>query len=388
MSDEENKRVIFKKKKSKSTWAILNQIKNPFSAGFLQRIFAGGNNNNYHNGQEKLSIIAQRSSQRRQVKESDSESEGEEAADSSTIIIRFVPMVKEKSRNGLDFAAASRKRKNFTKRPNNKISSRRSIFVPDNYNYYNDYIDDGEIDRQGFSGVPPHTHGSGFGVSAALFATVPLLLIAGLALGYLARGTGNDSVTGSINNTNIIHINGSTITNTFTGNNDNTNNDADTITNTNNNNDNTNGGRRRKRSVHNEPFTWSNYELALSSLLGISLEEIPIAVIYSIKSGLGTEEIFTQSAALSRRTSCAKYGNKSDSCVNRLICEHFSEDHLIYGGHLFMRIAEELTASMASGMDLQDVSVVMDDAVGQRCELNARYSNCSLADIEDCLNVL
>ncbi len=125
---------------------------------------------------------------------------------------------------------------------------------------------EGSIDARQSYGAPSYGGGGGYGGdvkfvyadddygggSAGLLALLPLVLAGGLAAGFFALND-NDGVVVS----NIININGTSVTNTFMPTNTatatNTNNDMDTITNTNmnmNTNMNTVGMKRKRRNAH------------------------------------------------------------------------------------------------------------------------------------------
>lgn len=259
-----------------------------------------------------------------------------------------------------------------------------------------DFNTDNANRRQGFVGPQP----AGIGlVGGALLVILPLIIMAGISIVYytsngytigglsLALPSGSSSsrvgntVTGSINNTNIININGTTLTNTFTPTNDDTNNnaltDSDTITNT---NDNTTPAPRKRRAIAN------NLEQILLKIMGVSKEQFAESFMKSANY-LNLNEMIGQSTSLSRKISCLKTSEESLHCLDRMICEHFAEDHLVYDGNMLMRLSQIWTASMMKTKSVELMSDIMDNAVREECEI--KYDDCRLGKVkEECLNII
>ena len=292
-------------------------------------------------------------------------SEEEPENEDTTVVIRLVPTEAEDKR------FSRRKRRKWRQQ---KLASSRSIYVGEDQDFGEYYYDD--IERQGFSGFgsgsgPVFHHHHGGGAGAVVLAVVPILLIAGVALGYLVRQNAqedNDLVSGRVNNTNFIFINGSTINNQFTGNNDQDN------QNTNNNN------QPKKRSI-------DAFEHNLMRVLGVAdANTLALSFVNAVKINMAPTLLLKQSAALARRASCAATDkNATDVCVKRVLCEHLAEDHLVYGGNLFLHMAQSWTAAIATGIDILEVPDVAEAAVLWRCD--DEYGDCDIQRIEKCLNV-
>ncbi len=279
---------------------------------------------------------------------------------------------------------------------------------------------------------------NGFG-GGLLAAAVPMLLLGGLAFGFFI---GNFIDSGpAVNNTNIININGTSLTNTFTPMNTamatNTNNDDDDITNDNTNtNMNMNPpGRRRRRSVNEggglvekDPSTLLD---GLFRLAGVSKEGFYRAFLLSV-GRLPQGEALEQATLLARKISCVRskikrwkkhlpegvavgkeemfkkdssarnhsgtdsMSRSDSSCLYlRATCEHFEDNHLASGGNLILRLAEVYAAHLLLvgeeeeeeilvDASLEALSEVMDAAVRQECAKEYLCSRNAFEKAEEC----
>ena len=124
-------------------------------------------------------------------------------------------------------------------------------------------------------------------------------------------------------------------------------------------------------------------------MVGVSSEAFYLAFITSAKHH-DWKEILNQSTLLSRKMSCVETAEVAKHCLDRIICEHFAEDHLVYDGNMLMRIAQIWIASVMRSNELkhpvESMSDVMDIAVMDQCEV--KYSNCTMGNVEQCLNLI
>ena len=267
-----------------------------------------------------------------------------------------------------------------------------------------------------------------------MLGLLPLVLLGGLAIGYLApfNTTGN-TVTGGINNFNQINITGDVLTNTFEGTNTNVNNDDDDIDNNNNNNDNPPAppGRRRKRSytlerdddfneygdnfldsiglrriiraAFDENFSWKIYFddmiYGLYALLGTSKDTF-YRDFYASGSSISLSDAVVQMSALSRKLHCASKLDKraesvsGNSCFDRLACSHLADDHLVYNGNIVLRAGEAFSLALFNYADdnslmdsLQKSADLLVFAQNEECDEMILPCLSLQNDIDECLQI-
>ena len=210
----------------------------------------------------------------------------------------------------------------------------------------------------------------------------------GLAIGFalpfnttaLGFGTGAAGGTTVANN---FFIGGDNITNVFTG--TNTNNDGDTITITNTNN----GGRRRRSNDFFEPFEPIQY---LNELF-----EAALAVMGTTKSTFLQDyfrsvltiypfEVMNGMSTLSRKMQCLKSRNDRE-CEDFVVCEHLSEDHLIYDKNMLMRMGELFVAMLNKYLtgtgNAYDVITLMEVASHEECETLGKCNQTLVSECQD-----
>ena len=219
------------------------------------------------------------------------------------------------------------------------------------------------------------------GTSSALLAAVPLLLIVGLALGYFIRNGSGASGAGSVNNTNIIEINGTTVTNTFMPTNTamatNNNMDMDTITN-------------MARSLRRHTRFLGSIDAVMNGMLramGVSRKQFFRSFMESVKSA-SAADVVEQLDLLTRRMECAEKSNVTSMCEDRVVCEHFNEAHERHRGNMLVRAGLMWTATMwrilrGEDFTIERMSGIMDYAVKVECSYY--FSDCKLDSVQKCL---
>jgi hypothetical protein len=194
--------------------------------------------------------------------------------------------------------------------------------------------------------------------------------------------SGGGSTSGYINNTNIININGSSITNTFTPTNTgtatNTNTDTDTTTVT-TTSTNTNTGRSS---------TWTRffYDLFMSMLKILGTSEAMFFWAFKESARrISSEEIIDRVSTLSSMVNCAEKKQASNECVNRGVCQRFSEEHSTYDGNMLLRAAEVFLVALMRGSLPSDTGELWDLGIKEMC--HSKFS-CVDMKVATCFNGL
>ncbi len=82
-------------------------------------------------------------------------------------------------------------------------------------------------------------------------------------------------------------------------------------------------------------------------------------------------------------------GSSFRSClVGRVACEHFEDNHLVYGGNLLLRLAQVYALHLATGADAHGLAATMNDAVEQECPLAFAPCRNGLELAEECIMML
>ena len=175
-------------------------------------------------------------------------------------------------------------------------------------------------------------------VTPGILAFLPLVLLGGIGLGFLIPRSN-----ATVDNLNVININGTTLTNSFvpmnTATATNDNNDADTI-------NVMTGKRRRRRGLEEDKESWTEYigEILIPRamwMLGTSEARFAGDLVRSSAS-VGPGDVFGQLSSLSRKLFCLDKDKSavSDSCADLAACEHLAEDNLVFNGNLIIRAGE------------------------------------------------
>ena len=213
---------------------------------------------------------------------------------------------------------------------------------------------------------------SGFGSSSGtlLLGLLPLLLFGGLLLGALIRsGSASGANTSSI--TNFVTINGTTVANTF-----NPNNTAIQ------NNTNVNNARRLDDGPidPNDP--------TILRLIGVSYWNFLPSFLDSIGE-ISPEEIIEQSLVLTKKMKCVKEATDSPVCHNRVVCNHLSDNNIIFSKNVMLRCSEALLLLLerfSQDVDyVQETVDLMEVAESEKCE--TVFEGCVLRNVMDCINI-
>lgn len=212
---------------------------------------------------------------------------------------------------------------------------------------------------------------------------MPLVLLGGLALGLAIPlnttavfGTSGFGFGTGTNVANTINIGGFNITNVFTP--TNTNN----VMNTNNA-----GRRRRKRVVDSEygvdigTYALDVYKVSMA-VMGTSG---PAIFRDFVRSAVSVEpfEVINAMTALSRKMQCSD--SKSNDCADYVLCDHFTEDFLIYDNNMFMRIGDIFMATLSRWLfndeSVHDILALTEFAIKEQCD---QIGHCNVTTVKEC----
>ena len=135
----------------------------------------------------------------------------------------------------------------------------------------------------------------------------------------------------------------------------------------------------------------SNYVVDhLYRILGTDADQFPWALWESSRA-VQSCQLLEQSTALLRKMSCLNALNATQPCLDRIVCEHFGDDHRTFRGNLLVRASEIFLVTLLGiwehrPLTIDDVGDLWNLGGQERCE--QVYGICELQRLHECLDIL
>jgi hypothetical protein len=100
---------------------------------------------------------------------------------------------------------------------------------------------------------------------------------------------------------------------------------------------------------------------------------------------ISSGEIMDRMSILSIMVNCAEKMQASDECINRGVCQRFSEEHSAYDGNMLLRAAEVLLVALMRGSLPSDTGELWDLGIKEMCHIEFSCVNMKAAT---CFNEL